>query len=96
MAPVGQSDNDAIESKCHAKRLHIQTKLTMTTEQLKDVLQDLYQMMIQVNNYDTTTRPSKDILDNSVYAAPILFFPSPPLHWTLLTHHPANNFTALF
>jgi hypothetical protein len=52
----------------------------MTIEQLKDVLQDLYQMMIQVNNYDTTTRPSKDILENSVYAASLLFLHPSFLH----------------
>jgi hypothetical protein len=36
-------------------------------EQLKDVIQDLYQIMVQVNSYDQANRPSKDILEHSMY-----------------------------
>ena len=36
------------------------------TEQLKDVLQDLYQIMIQVNNYDNAGRPTKDVLEGNM------------------------------
>ncbi|KAN0114892.1 Transcription factor subunit Med10 of Mediator complex domain containing protein [Hyaloscypha variabilis] len=35
-------------------------------KQLKDVIQDLYQLMIQVNSYDLAGRPSRDVLENSV------------------------------
>ncbi|KAG6125472.1 hypothetical protein E4U28_000967, partial [Claviceps purpurea] len=31
-------------------------------QQLKDVIQDLYQIMIQVATYDTTGRPGRDVL----------------------------------
>ncbi|RDW83142.1 hypothetical protein BP5796_04633 [Coleophoma crateriformis] len=33
--------------------------------QIKDVIQDLYQVMVQVTAYDLTSRPSKDVLENS-------------------------------
>ena len=36
------------------------------TEQLKDIIQDLYQIMVQVSTYDSMGRPSKDVLSNEV------------------------------
>lgn len=33
--------------------------------QIKDVLQTLYQTMVQVTTYDQAGRPSKDVLENS-------------------------------
>lgn len=38
-------------------------------EQLKDVIQDLYQIMVQVSAYDLTGRPSKDVLEHAVYVS---------------------------
>ncbi|KND87955.1 Mediator of RNA polymerase II transcription subunit 10 [Tolypocladium ophioglossoides CBS 100239] len=38
-------------------------------EQLKDVIQDFYQIMVQVSTYDTTGRPSRDVLSNEVTQA---------------------------
>ncbi|KAF5129678.1 Mediator of RNA polymerase II transcription subunit 10 [Metarhizium anisopliae] len=35
-------------------------------QQLKDVIQDLYQIMVQVSTYDTTGRPSRDVLSNEM------------------------------
>jgi hypothetical protein len=35
-------------------------------EQLKDVIQDLYQLMVQVNAYDLAGRPTRDVLESSV------------------------------
>jgi mediator of RNA polymerase II transcription subunit 10 len=35
-------------------------------EQLKDVIQDLYQIMIQVNSFDQTSRPSSEVLQNNI------------------------------
>ncbi|PNY20895.1 Mediator of RNA polymerase II transcription subunit 10 [Tolypocladium capitatum] len=35
-------------------------------QQLKDVIQDFYQIMVQVSTYDTTGRPSRDVLSNEV------------------------------
>lgn len=36
-------------------------------EQLKDVIQDLYQIMVQVATYDSVGRPSKEVLSNEMY-----------------------------
>lgn len=36
------------------------------TEQLKDIIQDLYQIMVQVSTYDSMGRASKDVLSNEV------------------------------
>ncbi|KAJ4145262.1 hypothetical protein LMH87_004117 [Akanthomyces muscarius] len=35
-------------------------------QQLKDIIQDLYQIMVQVSTYDSMGRPSKDVLSNEV------------------------------
>ncbi|TWU75804.1 RNA polymerase II mediator complex subunit [Metarhizium rileyi] len=35
-------------------------------QQLKDIIQDLYQVMVQVSTYDTTGRPSRDVLSNEI------------------------------
>ncbi|KJZ72925.1 Mediator of RNA polymerase II transcription subunit 10 [Hirsutella minnesotensis 3608] len=35
-------------------------------QQLKDIIQDLYQIMVQVTTYDTAGRPSRDVLANEV------------------------------
>lgn len=42
--------------------------LTFATEQLKDVVQDLYQIMVQVSSYDSAGRASKDVLSNEMYS----------------------------
>jgi len=34
--------------------------------QLKDVIQDLYQLMVQVNAYDLAGKPTRDVLENGV------------------------------
>ena len=35
-------------------------------EQLRNIIQDLYQVMVQVSTYDTTSRPSKEVLSNEM------------------------------
>ncbi|KAI8721165.1 Mediator of RNA polymerase II transcription subunit 10 [Fusarium sp. LHS14.1] len=35
-------------------------------QQLKDVIQDLYQIMVQVATYDSVGRPSKEVLSNEI------------------------------
>ncbi|UNI14027.1 RNA polymerase II mediator complex subunit [Purpureocillium takamizusanense] len=35
-------------------------------QQLKDIIQDLYNIMVQVTTYDTTGRPSREVLSNQV------------------------------
>ncbi|KAJ2969679.1 hypothetical protein NQ176_g8541 [Zarea fungicola] len=35
-------------------------------QQLKDIIQDLYQIMVQVSTYDSMGRPSKDVLSNEI------------------------------
>ncbi|PBP22706.1 transcription factor subunit Med10 [Diplocarpon rosae] len=34
--------------------------------QIKEVIQDLFQIMVQVNSYDQAGKPSKDVLENAV------------------------------
>jgi hypothetical protein len=41
--------------------------LTLERGQLKDVIQDLYQIMIQVSAYDLAGKPGKDVLENAMY-----------------------------
>ncbi|PHH68909.1 hypothetical protein CDD82_190 [Ophiocordyceps australis] len=35
-------------------------------QQLKDVIQDLYQIMVQVSTYDAAGRPSREVLSNEI------------------------------
>lgn len=35
-------------------------------EQVKDVIQDLYRVMVQVSSYDSVGKPSKDVLTNEM------------------------------
>ncbi|KFH48945.1 Mediator of RNA polymerase II transcription subunit-like protein [Hapsidospora chrysogenum ATCC 11550] len=35
-------------------------------QQLKDIIQDLYQLMVQVSTYDSAGRASKDVLTNEI------------------------------
>ncbi|ATY63782.1 mediator of RNA polymerase II transcription subunit 10 [Cordyceps militaris CM01] len=35
-------------------------------QQLKDIIQDLYQVMVQVSTYDSMGRPSKEVLSNEI------------------------------
>ncbi|KYK60183.1 mediator of RNA polymerase II transcription subunit [Drechmeria coniospora] len=35
-------------------------------QQLKDIIQDLYNIMVQVTTYDTTGRPSRDVMSNEI------------------------------
>ncbi|KAG6021340.1 hypothetical protein E4U41_002515 [Claviceps citrina] len=35
-------------------------------QQLKDIIQDLYQIMVQVSTYDTTGRSGRDVLTNEI------------------------------
>ncbi|CAL3964851.1 hypothetical protein PZA11_002241 [Diplocarpon coronariae] len=34
--------------------------------QIKEVIQDLFQIMVQINGYDQAGKPSKDVLENAV------------------------------
>ena len=38
-------------------------------EQLKDVIQDLYQLMVQVHSYDAAGVPSAQVLEQNMYAS---------------------------
>lgn len=40
-------------------------------EQLKDIIQDFYQIMVQVSTYDAMGRSSRDVLINEVFATPL-------------------------
>jgi hypothetical protein len=37
-------------------------------EQLKDIIQDLYQIMVQVSTYDSMGKSSKEVLSQGMYA----------------------------
>ncbi|PHH72884.1 hypothetical protein CDD80_4191 [Ophiocordyceps camponoti-rufipedis] len=39
---------------------------TTFTQQLKDIIQDLYQVMVQVTTYDAAGRPSREVLSNEM------------------------------
>ena len=36
------------------------------SEQVKDVIQDLFQVMVQVSTYDAAGRPSKEVLSSEL------------------------------
>lgn len=40
------------------------------SDQVKDIIQDLFQVMVQVSAYDSAGRPSKEVLANELYAFP--------------------------
>jgi mediator of RNA polymerase II transcription subunit 10 len=69
MAPVDRVDHDGIE-RTHPQqnnRFQMRRANCPPAEQLKDVIQDLYQVMVQVSTYDSMGRPSKDVLSNELY-----------------------------
>lgn len=69
MAPVDRIDHDGIERTQSPLRFTYsgkKTQLKNPTEQLKDVIQDFYRIMVQVSTYDSMGRPSKDVLSNEV------------------------------
>ncbi|KAF5021614.1 hypothetical protein F66182_6342, partial [Fusarium sp. NRRL 66182] len=39
-------------------------------QQLKDIIQDLYQIMVQVSTYDSVGRSSREVLTNEMYMPP--------------------------
>lgn len=57
---------DQTVSKRKKKPFASSRKLTTRAEQLKDILQDFYQVMVQVATYDTTGRPSRQVLANEM------------------------------
>lgn len=79
MAPVERLSHDELErtslpphlhephfSTLPSRRARARPRLTHPAEQLKDIIQDLYNIMVQVTTYDTTGRPSRDVLSNQV------------------------------
>jgi len=86
MAPVGQITHDTLESMLTNPGHLITQKLTFPKEQMKDIIQNLYELMVQVYNYDTNHgRSSRDILAEKLYTHASLPLPSP-----LLTSQPAK------
>jgi hypothetical protein len=43
------------------------------TEQIKDIIQDLFQVMVQTSNYDSAGKSSREVLSTELYVRP---FPS--------------------
>ncbi|KAI6783925.1 Mediator of RNA polymerase II transcription subunit 10 [Emericellopsis cladophorae] len=39
---------------------------TVVEQQLQNIIQDLYEIMVQVTNYDTTPRPTRDVLADQI------------------------------
>lgn len=66
MAPVGTQEHQAVESRCPSTQSKNRL-LTINKGQLKDVIQDLFQVMVQVNTYDTAGKPTKGVLEQEVY-----------------------------
>jgi mediator of RNA polymerase II transcription subunit 10 len=67
MAPVSQADHhDVVESNSPASKPDSENQADNHSGQLKNVIQDLYQLMIQVNAYDLAGRPTRDVLESSV------------------------------
>lgn len=70
MAPVDRIDHDAIErTSLHHYRITT-TAANSFAEQLKDVIQDFYRIMVQVSTYDSMGRSSKEVLSNEMYQKP--------------------------
>ncbi|POR35658.1 Mediator of RNA polymerase II transcription subunit 10 [Tolypocladium paradoxum] len=68
MAPVDRMSHEEFE-RTHrppTRPPHRRAQTDPPLEQLKDVIQDFYQIMVQVSTYDTTGRPSRDVLSNEV------------------------------
>jgi hypothetical protein len=60
----------------------INPDLQSTQEDIKNVIQDLFQILAQVANYDSTSRPSREALAQDMYAAPPSFSFWGPSHPT--------------
>lgn len=65
MAPVDRVDHNALERKSLSKQLSEYANILQ--EQLKDIIQDLYQIMVQVSTYDSAGRSSREVLINEMY-----------------------------
>lgn len=61
-------------------------KLTCRTDQLKDIIQDLYELMVQTTSYGNVGQgvSSKDVLQNTVFVTSPLH-PTSPFHTTRST-----------
>lgn len=70
MAPLDRVNHDEIERTKQPSEPPTQHPLTPPSEQLKDVIQDLYQVMVQVSTYDSMGRPSRDVLSNEMSVSP--------------------------
>ena len=44
----------------------------MNLAQIKDIVQDLFKIMVVTSHYDISGRPSKEVLSNSLYVPPII------------------------
>ncbi|CAF3639875.1 unnamed protein product [Fusarium graminearum] len=64
MAPVDRVDHNALERKSLSKQLSEYANILQ--EQLKDIIQDLYQIMVQVSTYDSAGRSSREVLINEI------------------------------
>ena len=66
MAPVTH-EHDYVESKNNPNcQIHILDPAHTHTEQLRDVIQDLYQMMVQANTYNTAGVPTQSVLADQI------------------------------
>jgi hypothetical protein len=54
-------------------------------EEVKNVIQDLFQILVQVSNYDAFGRPTRDALAQDLYAPPPITHPSIPITTAQLT-----------
>lgn len=66
MAPVDRIDHDGIERMDYFSSI-LTNWLTPPAEQLKDVIQDFYRVMVQVSTYDSMGVSSKEVLSKEMY-----------------------------
>ncbi|RCI15083.1 hypothetical protein L249_6656 [Ophiocordyceps polyrhachis-furcata BCC 54312] len=69
MAPVeriGHEDLERMHQTLLLRAARRNAGLTSWIEQLKDIIQDLYQVMVQVTTYDAAGRSSREVLSNEI------------------------------
>jgi mediator of RNA polymerase II transcription subunit 10 len=70
MAPLDRVEHIQLERMNLHVRLDEGGNWQCAVEKLKDIIQDLDQIMVQVSTYDSMGRPSRDVLANEMYLLP--------------------------
>lgn len=75
MPPVQSNIHADLEGECPLPLGFRIAQVDLGAAQIKDIIQDLFRVMVVTSHYDTSGRPSKEVLSNSLFVP--LAFPPP-------------------